>query len=172
MAKLGKKSGGRPPSAFPGERRERVESSKVRPSAAPHSDRAGGAARRSRSGLQAGRYGLATFPNPTPGRDYVIRHVAPEFTSRCPITGQPDFGTVVIEYVADKLCVELKSLKFYLQEFRERGVFYEALTNQILDELVDVLRPRWMKVRTNWRPRGGMRSTIIAEYGRSPKTTA
>jgi 7-cyano-7-deazaguanine reductase len=107
---------------------------------------------------------LETFPNPSPKRDYVIRHVAPEFTSRCPITGQPDFGTVTIEYTPDRLCVELKSLKFYLQAFREVGIFYEAITNRILDELVGVLKPRWMKVVTQWNPRGGLHSVITAEY--------
>ena len=116
--------------------------------------------------LQPRRYGLETFSNPTPKRNYVIRHIAPEFTSRCPVTGQPDFGTVTIEYVADKLCVELKSLKFYLQAFREQGIFYEAVTNRILDELVAVLHPRWMRIETDWSPRGGLRSTIIAEHGR------
>jgi 7-cyano-7-deazaguanine reductase len=107
---------------------------------------------------------LETFANPKPGRDYVVRHVAPEFTSRCPMTGQPDFGTVVIEYVPDRLCIELKSLKLYLQTYREVGVFYEAATNRILDELVTLLAPRRMRVETRWRPRGGMISTIVAEY--------
>ncbi len=106
---------------------------------------------------------LETFPNPSPKRDYLIRHVAPEFTSRCPITGQPDFGTVTIEYTPDRLCVELKSLKFYLQAFREEGIFYEAVTNRILDELVGVLKPRWMKIVTQWNPRGGLHSVITAE---------
>ncbi len=115
------------------------------------------------------RHGLETFPNPTPQRDYLIRHTAPEFTSRCPVTGQPDFGTVVIEYVADHLCVELKSLKFYLQSFREQGIFYEAVTNRILDELVDVLKPRWMRIETHWNPRGGMTSLIVAEHGTRPQ---
>ncbi|MBN2447897.1 MAG: NADPH-dependent 7-cyano-7-deazaguanine reductase QueF [Phycisphaerae bacterium] len=110
------------------------------------------------------------FPNPAPQRDYVIRHEAPEFTSRCPVTGQPDFGTVIIEYTADKTCVELKSLKLYLQAFREAGIFYEAVTNRILDELVTALAPRWMKVTTNWNPRGGMSSTITAEYTRKQRT--
>jgi len=109
-------------------------------------------------------HGLDTFPNPNPQRDYVIKHVAPEFTSRCPVTGQPDFGTVVIEYVPDKLCVELKSLKLYLQAFREDGIFYEAVTNRILDELVAVLAPREMIVETRWRPRGGMHSVVTAQY--------
>jgi 7-cyano-7-deazaguanine reductase len=110
------------------------------------------------------RHGLEVFPNPSPKRDYVIRHVAPEFTSLCPVTGQPDFGTVVIEYTPDKLCVELKSLKLYLQRFREEGIFYEAVTNRILDELVGVVAPRRMRVETRWRPRGGMHSVVVAEY--------
>lgn len=110
------------------------------------------------------RPGLEVFSNPSPKREYVIRHVAPEFTSRCPMTGQPDFGTVIIEYVADKRCVELKSLKLYLQAFRDEGIFYEAVTNRILDELVAVLAPLRMRVETRWRPRGGMHSVIVAEY--------
>jgi 7-cyano-7-deazaguanine reductase len=118
--------------------------------------------------LSEANHDLETFPNPQPQRDYVISHVAPEFTSCCPKTGQPDFGTVIIEYVPDAVCVELKSLKLYLQRFRNEGIFYEAVTNRILDELIEVLHPRWMQVRTEWNPRGGMRSTIIAEHGRRP----
>lgn len=109
-------------------------------------------------------YGLEVFPNPTPKRDYLIRHTQPEFTSLCPVTGQPDFGTVVVEYTPDRLCVELKSLKFYFQAFRDQGIFYEAVTNRILDELVAVVRPRWMRVETRWTPRGGMHSEIVAEF--------
>lgn len=109
-------------------------------------------------------HGLEVFPNPRPQRDYVITHVAPEFTSRCPVTGQPDFGTVVVEYVADKRCVELKSLKLYLQSFREQGIFYEAVTNRILDELVAALSPRRMRVETRWNARGGLTSTVVADY--------
>lgn len=107
---------------------------------------------------------LEFFPNPSPGRDYTIRHIAPEFTSRCPKTGQPDFGTVIIEYIPTKTCVELKSLKFYLQAFREMGIFYEAVTNRILDDLVRAMRPRSMTVETRWTPRGGMRSIVVATY--------
>lgn len=107
---------------------------------------------------------LEFFPNPSPRRDYVIRHIAPEFTSRCPKTGQPDFGTVIIEYTPAKTCVELKSLKLYLQAFREMGIFYEAVTNRILDDLVNAMQPRLMTVETRWRPRGGMRSVIIAAH--------
>jgi 7-cyano-7-deazaguanine reductase len=107
---------------------------------------------------------LETFANPSPRRAYVVRHVAPEFTSLCPVTGQPDFGTVIIEYVPGRLCVELKSLKLYLQAFRDQGIFYEAVTNLICDDLVAALRPRRMRVETRWKPRGGMRSVIVAEH--------
>jgi len=107
---------------------------------------------------------LETFENPHPERDYEIVHVAGEFTSVCPRTGQPDFGTVTIRYVADRRCVELKSLKFYLQQFRQEGIFYEDVTNVILEDLVAVCQPRWMEVVTRWRPRGGIRSIIRARY--------
>jgi len=107
---------------------------------------------------------IETFANPHPNRDYVIRHVAPEFTSVCPKTGQPDFGTIEIEYVADALCVELKSLKLYLQGYRNVGVFYEDVVNRILDDMVGVCHPRRMKVTGRFAPRGGMRSVITAEY--------
>lgn len=110
---------------------------------------------------------LETFPNPHPERDYWITHVQPEFTSLCPKTGQPDFGQVTIEYVADSICVELKSLKYYLQAFRDQGIFYEAVTNRILDDLVKVTQPRRMKLSTAWTPRGGMHSTIVVEYAAS-----
>ncbi len=118
----------------------------------------------SRPRLRKTRFDLEVFPNPCPRRDYVIRHEAPEFTSVCPVTGQPDFGTVIIEYVADQYCVELKSLKYYLQGFRNQGIFYEAVTNRVLDELVGTIRPRRMRVETRWTPRGGMNSVVIAEY--------
>ncbi|MBL7219594.1 MAG: NADPH-dependent 7-cyano-7-deazaguanine reductase QueF [Phycisphaerae bacterium] len=107
---------------------------------------------------------IETFDNPHPNRNYAIRHVAPEFTSVCPRTGQPDFGTIEIEYVAGALCVELKSLKFYLQGFRNEGVFYEDAVNRILDDLVAALSPRTMKVTGSFTPRGGMHSVITAEY--------
>jgi len=107
---------------------------------------------------------LETFDNPHPGRDYVIRHVAPEFTSVCPKTAQPDFGTIEIEYVADKVCVELKSLKLYLQGYRNEGVFYEDVVNRILDDLVAVLAPRRMKVTGKFTPRGGIHSIVTAEH--------
>ncbi len=107
---------------------------------------------------------LETFDNPHPQRDYVITHVAPEFTSVCPKTGQPDFGTIEIEYVADKLCIELKSLKLYLQSYRNEGVFYEDLVNRILDDLVSALTPRRMTVVGTFTPRGGMHSVVRAEH--------
>ncbi len=107
---------------------------------------------------------LETFDNPHPNRDYVIRHVAPEFTSVCPRTAQPDFGTIEIEYVADRLCVELKSLKLYLQAYRNEGVFYEDVVNRILDDLVSALHPRRMTVTGTFRPRGGMHSVVTAEH--------
>src|SRR5437764_15154455 len=107
---------------------------------------------------------LETFPNPHPQRDYEIQHVAPEFTSVCPKTGQPDFGTIKLTYVPDKLCVELKSYKFYLQSFRQCGIFYEDITNRILDDLLKVLKPRAMVVTTTWTPRGGLHSTVTATY--------
>ena len=109
---------------------------------------------------------LETFENPHPGRNYTITHVAPEFTSVCPMTGQPDFGTIEIQYVPDKLCIELKSLKFYLQGFRNVGVFYEDVINRILDDLVSALSPRTMNVTGEFTPRGGMYSTVTAEYSK------
>jgi 7-cyano-7-deazaguanine reductase len=112
---------------------------------------------------------LEVFENPHPGRDYEIVHIAPEFTSVCPKTGQPDFGTVILRYVADRRCVELKSLKMYLQQYRQCGIFYEDVTNVLLDDLVAVLRPRWMRIVTKWNPRGGMRSIIRARHGRKPQ---
>lgn len=107
---------------------------------------------------------LVTFDNPAPQRDYVIEHVQPEFTSLCPVTGQPDFGTITIRYTPDRICVELKSLKIYFQAFRNQGIFYEAVTNRICDDLVKLLAPRWLQVESAWTPRGGMHSTITVEH--------
>jgi 7-cyano-7-deazaguanine reductase len=107
---------------------------------------------------------LDTFPNPRPQRDYVITHTAPEFTSVCPITGQPDFGTITVEYVADELCLELKAFKYYLQSFRQKGIFYEAVTNQILDDLVAACQPRRMKVTASFTVRGGISSIVVATH--------
>ncbi len=111
---------------------------------------------------------IETFENPHPHRNYRITHVAPEFTSVCPKTGQPDFGTITVRYVADKVCLELKSLKFYLQGFRNEGVFYEDLVNRVLDDLVEAVSPRWMRVTGEFTPRGGMHSVVEAEHGQPP----
>ena len=111
---------------------------------------------------------LECFDNPSPNRDYLIEHVAQEFTSVCPKTGHPDFGTVTLQYIPDKLCVELKSLKLYLQAFRNEGIFYEAVTNQIRDDLVALMNPTWLQVVTTWRGRGGIRSVIRADTGDVP----
>jgi len=107
---------------------------------------------------------LETFDNQFPERDYMIEIVAPEFTSVCPKTSQPDFGTLTITYVPDRKCVELKSLKFYLQRFRNDGIFYEHVTNRILDDLVAVLRPRKITLKAAFTPRGGITTTVTAEY--------
>lgn len=107
---------------------------------------------------------LEVFENPFPQRNYTIDTVCPEFTSLCPKTGQPDFGTLTISYIPDQLCFELKSLKLYLQQYRNHGAFYERVTNQILDDLVAVTRPRWMKIEAAFTPRGGIRTTVIAEF--------
>ncbi|MDR2344613.1 MAG: preQ(1) synthase [Planctomycetaceae bacterium] len=107
---------------------------------------------------------LETFNNSYPERDYLIEIVCPEFTSVCPKTGQPDFGTISFQYTPDKLCVELKSLKLYLQKFRNEGVFYENLTNRILDDMVLVLSPRWIKIVAAFTPRGGITTSVTVEY--------
>jgi 7-cyano-7-deazaguanine reductase len=107
---------------------------------------------------------LETFPNPRPGRDYTIVHTCPEFTAVCPKTGQPDFGTIRISYVPGSACVELKSLKLYLQGFRSRGIFYEAVTNVILDDLVRAMRPRQITVEGYFRVRGGISTVVRASY--------
>ncbi|HBT75874.1 MAG TPA: NADPH-dependent 7-cyano-7-deazaguanine reductase QueF [Planctomycetaceae bacterium] len=106
------------------------------------------------------------FENPNPGRDYLIETVCPEFTSVCPVTGQPDFGTITITYIPDKLCVELKSLKLYLQRFRNEGIFYEAVTNRIFDDLRAVLLPRYLKLHSSFTPRGGISTCVTVEEGR------
>ena len=107
---------------------------------------------------------LETFENQFPARDYEIQIVAPEFTSVCPKTGQPDFGTVTITYTPDKKCVELKSLKFYLQSFRNQGIFYEHVTNTIMDDLVAVVQPRFMKIEAAFSARGGITETVTVKY--------
>src|SRR5229473_1907288 len=107
---------------------------------------------------------LTTFPNPRPERDYEIAISCPEFTSVCPMTGLPDFGEIRIVYVPDARCVELKSLKFYMIEFRNRGIFYENVTNQILDDLVAVLGPRRITVVGDFSVRGGIKTVVSATY--------
>jgi 7-cyano-7-deazaguanine reductase len=107
---------------------------------------------------------LETFENQFPARDYQIEIVAPEFTSVCPKTGQPDFGTVTITYTPDKKCVELKSLKFYLQSFRNQGIFYEHVTNTIMDDLVAVVQPRFMKIEAAFSARGGITEAVTVKY--------
>jgi 7-cyano-7-deazaguanine reductase len=107
---------------------------------------------------------LESFPNPRPERDYEIQISCPEFTSLCPKTGLPDFGEIRITYVPDAACVELKSLKYYIIEFRNRGIFYENVTNQILDDLVALLKPRRMTVVGDFSVRGGIKTTVTAEY--------
>jgi len=107
---------------------------------------------------------LQTFANPAPERDYAIRMTMPEFTCLCPKTGQPDFATLELEYVADQLCVELKSLKLYLWSFRNRGAFHEAVTNEMLAELVQTLAPRFARLTARFNVRGGIYTTIVAEH--------
>lgn len=107
---------------------------------------------------------LETFDNRYPQRDYKIEIVAPEFTSVCPKTGQPDFGVITIAYTPDKKCVELKSLKLYLQSFRNEGIFYENVTNAILDDLVAALSPRWMKITAAFSARGGITETVSIQH--------
>jgi 7-cyano-7-deazaguanine reductase len=107
---------------------------------------------------------LESFPNRHPGRDYTIVHTCPEFTALCPKTGQPDFATIRISYVPDRLCVELKSLKLYLHSYRDRGIFYEHVTNVILDDLVAALRPRRLTVEGEFRTRGGISSLVRASH--------
>jgi 7-cyano-7-deazaguanine reductase len=107
---------------------------------------------------------LETFPNPAPQRDYEIEIVQPEFTSVCPKTGHPDFGTIRVVYVPNRACVELKSFKVWLQSFRNRGIFYEAATNEILDTLVAALRPRRMTVSGEFTARGGIATNVRCTY--------
>ena len=105
-----------------------------------------------------------TFDNPQPERDYAIRIRVPEFTCLCPKTGQPDFATLHIEYVPDRRCVELKSLKLYIWSYRDQGAFHEAVTNQILEDLVKACAPRFMRIRAEFNVRGGIYTTVVAEH--------
>ncbi len=110
---------------------------------------------------------LETFPNPKRERPYLITHVNPEFTSVCPITGLPDFGKITVKYIPDELCLELKALKYYFMEFRNEGIFYEDVTNRILDDLVEACKPLEMEIISEWSTRGGMHSIINAKYVKS-----
>lgn len=114
---------------------------------------------------------LETFPNQFPNRDYEIEITCPEFTAVCPKTGQPDFGSILITYVPGATCIELKSLKLYLQDYRNRGIFYEHSINTILDDLVRACQPRTMTVVGSFTPRGGISSRITARFERSADTS-
>lgn len=109
---------------------------------------------------------LETFPNKYPQRAYTVTINCPEFTSVCPKTGLPDFGTITIEYIPDKFCIELKSLKYYLLEFRNEGIFYESVTNKILDDLVKVSKPKKITVTGNFTARGGISTSVKASYSK------
>ncbi len=107
---------------------------------------------------------LDTFTNPEPGRDYTISIKLPEFTCLCPMTGQPDFATLDLRYVPDRLCVELKSLKLYIWSFRDEGAFHEAVTNRILSDMVDAIAPRFMRITADFNVRGGIYTSVTAEH--------
>lgn len=110
------------------------------------------------------RKALDTFPNPKPERDFAIHMRIPEFTCLCPKTGQPDFATLYLDYIAEAKCVELKSLKLYIWSFRDAGKFHEAVTNEILDDLVAATRPRFMRLTARFFVRGGIFTTVVAEH--------
>jgi 7-cyano-7-deazaguanine reductase len=107
---------------------------------------------------------LKSFPNPAPQRDFLIHMEIPEFTCLCPMTGQPDFATLLLDYVAERKCVELKSLKLYIWSYRNRGAYHEAVTNRILDDLVKLLAPRFMRLTAKFYVRGGIFTTVVAEH--------
>ena len=107
---------------------------------------------------------LVTFANPQPARDYTIRMRIPEFTCLCPVTGQPDFATLTLEYVPDLLCVELKSLKLYIWSFRDQGAFHEDVTNRIVDRLLRTLRPRYLRLKAEFNVRGGIVTSVVVEH--------
>lgn len=114
---------------------------------------------------------LETFPNPAPQRDYVIAHTHHEFTSVCPMTGHPDFANITLRYTPDKTCVELKSLKVYFHAFRNEGIFFEAVTNKICDDLGRALQPRKLEIVADWKARGGFTSVVTAVWVK-PTATA
>jgi 7-cyano-7-deazaguanine reductase len=107
---------------------------------------------------------LDTFANPAPARDYLVHIEIPEFTCLCPLTGQPDFATMILDYVPDRRNVELKSLKLYMWSYRDEGVFHEAVTNRIVDDLVRALAPRFLRLTARWYVRGGIFTTVVAEH--------
>lgn len=107
---------------------------------------------------------LQTFPNPAPQRDFHIHMEIPEFTCLCPMTGQPDFATLILDYIPEKTCVELKSLKLYIWSFRDEGCYHEAVTNRILDDLVQAIKPRFMRLTTKFYVRGGIFTNVVAEH--------
>ena len=115
---------------------------------------------------------LDTFANPSPGRDYVIQFVIPEFTCNCPLTGQPDFAHFTIDMVADELCIELKSLKLYFWSYRDVGAFHEQVTNDIVDDIVAASRPRYVRIVARWNVRGGITTNVIAEHRKKGWTPA
>lgn len=107
---------------------------------------------------------LEVFDNPSPQRDYTVRIEIPEFTCLCPVTGQPDFGTLYLEYIPDTQCVELKSLKLYIWSYRDQGAYHEAVTNQIVEDLVNKLAPRYLRLTAKFNVRGGLYTTVVAEH--------
>lgn len=107
---------------------------------------------------------IDTFPNPNPGRDYLVHIEVPEFTCLCPLTGQPDFATFIIDYIPDRLNVELKSLKLYMWSFRNEGAFHEAVTNRVLDDLAGALSPRFIRITARWYVRGGIFTNVVVEH--------
>ncbi len=107
---------------------------------------------------------LSTFDNPSPARDYLIHMEIPEFTCLCPLTGQPDFARLVLDYIPERKCLELKNLKLYIWSYRDQGAFHEAVTNRILDDLIDATRPRFMRLEAKFYVRGGIFTTVVAEH--------
>ena len=116
--------------------------------------------------MKDNKVNLETFPNKYPKRNYVITINCPEFTSICPKTGLPDFGTIIIEYIPDKYCLELKSFKYYLLKYRNEGIFYESAVNKILDDLVKVLKPKQITVTGNFTARGGINTSVVSKYSK------
>ena len=136
----------------------------ARPQPCPETRVASSRPVRSKKSQAAAGSSLETFANPHPGRDYTVRMRCPEFTCLCPKTGQPDFATIHIEFVPDRRCVELKSLKLYLWSFRDQGAFHEAVTGQILDDLVSAMAPRFLRVTAEFLVRGGIYTNVVAEH--------